>query len=425
MRAATLVALAALVACGKGAQVAPSTGPQSNNGQPQPAAPNTPCDLDLALDGASCAALHAAQLPAQLPPAPGNAHGDDTNAALLGFSVFFDARFSSNQNVRCATCHMPENKFGDGKTVSVGMQPVTRNAPTVLNAARQQLVFWDGRADSVWSQPLFAFENPKEMDFTRLEIAHQVFNLYKPDYEGLFGPLPPLGETTRFPPAGKPGDASFDGMSAADQEAVNRVVANVGKSLEAYERKLATSLSPFDRFLAGDASALTADQKAGMLTFAKDGCLQCHGGPNLTDEKFHNLGVPAWPDAGIDVGRADAFAALENSPFTASGPYWEGAPPAVAEPPPSAADEGAFRTPTLRNVALSAPYLHNGRAATLRDAILAHVPTTTSDPASFAGQTDPLLPQQLSSSDVDQLVTFLGALNGDYPQLPWADWPQH
>ena len=383
------ILIAGLAACGNAAA---------------PATVTTPCDLDPTLDDAECAAVHAMALSATLPPARGNAKGDDPDAAGLGFAMFFDARLSKGEAVRCATCHEPEKKFGDGQPTSTGLARVTRNAPTILNAARMSPSFWDGRADSVWSQPLFAFENPLEMDFTRLELAHAVALRYADSYTKVFGPLPALDDASRFPARGKPGDAAWENMTEADRDAIDLVAANVGKAFEAYERKLAAGPAAFDRFLAGDATALDADQRAGLVAFAKDGCASCHSGPMLSDEKFHALGVPAWPGDPFDVGREGAYAVLAASPFTASGAYWDGPKENVALSA-SPRDHGAFRTPSLRNVTLSAPYAHNGRYATLADAIDAH------------GTIDP--------GDRDRIVTFLGALEGAYPLPPWNDWPQH
>jgi len=381
------ILFAALAACGNGA--APAT---------------TPCDLDPALGDAECAAVHSMALSATLAPARGNAKGDDPDAAALGFAMFYDARLSKGEAVRCATCHEPEKKFGDAKATSTGLARVTRNAPTILNAARMDQVFWDGRADSIWSQPLFAFEAPLEMDFTRLELAHAVALRYADRYTKVFGPLPPLDDVSRFPARGKPGDAAWENMTEGDRDAVNLVAANVGKSIEAYERKLAAGPSAFDRFLAGDPSALTTDQRAGLVAFERNGCASCHSGPMLSDQKFHALGVEAWPGDPVDVGREGAYAVLAASPFTASGRYWDGPKESVAMSA-SADDHGAFRTPSLRNASVSAPYGHNGRFTTLAAAIDAH------------GPIDPV--------DRDHIVVFLKALEGSYPLPPWNDWPQH
>jgi cytochrome c peroxidase len=356
--------IAVLAACGNAA-APPSAG--------------TPCDLDPALDDAECAGVHAMALSATLPPAHDNAKADDPDAAYLGFAMFFDARLSKGEMVRCATCHEPESKFGDGKPTSTGLARGTRNAPTVLNGARMDKVFWDGRADALSSQPLFALENPIEMDFTRLELAHAVALRYADRYTQVFGPLPPLDDTTRFPARGKPGDAAWENMTQADRDAVDLVAANVGRAFEAYDRKLAAGPGAFDRFLEGDVTALDADQRAGLVAFEKNGCASCHSGPMLSDQKFHALGVPAWPGDPVDIGREIVTHAPE--------------------------DHGAFRTPSLRNVTLSAPYGHNGRFATLAEAI------------DFHGAIDP--------ADRDRIIRFLGSLEGAYPLPPWNDWPQH
>ena len=367
-------------------------------------------------------------LPAALPPARGNAKGDDANAAALGFAIFFDARFSRGETVRCATCHSPEKRFADGKPTSTGLARGTRHSPTLFNAARMRSPFWDGRADSLWSQPLVAFENPLEMDFTRLEVAHAVALLHPADYERVFGALPPLAAAGRFPARGRPGDPAWEAMAQDDRDAVDGVAANVGKALEAYERKLAAGPSPFDRFLAGDAGALDDDARAGLVVFVKNGCAACHGGPLLSDQKFHALRVAAWPGDPVDLGREGAHAVLAASHFTASGPFWDGpkedtSPAADASGP---ADRGAFRTPSLRNLTKAGPWGHNGHFATLDDAVAFHgAGGPPGDPAA-AGTRDPRLnPAVLPELDRARLVHFLTALDGTYPKPPWNDWPQH
>jgi cytochrome c peroxidase len=390
-----------------------------------PVAAAITCDLDPGLTKQECATLHAMALPAALPPARGNAKGDDTDAATLGFAVFFDARFSKGESVRCATCHTPEKRFADGKPTAIGLARGTRHSPTLLNAARMHWPFWDGRADSLWSQPLLAFENPLEMDFTRLELAHAIALRHAADYEKVFGPLPPLDDVTRFPARGRPGDPAWEAMTQGDRDAVNLVAANVGKALEAYERRLAAGPSAFDRFLAGDAGALDVEERAGLVVFVKNRCADCHGGPSLSDQKFHALRVAAWPGDPIDVGREGAYAALAASPFTARGAFWDGPRDDVPTTPAGdGADRGAFRTPSLRNLTKAGPWGHNGRFATLDDAITFHGPVPTDDP-SAAGVRDPLLnPVALSELDRGRLVRFLQALDGSYPLPPWNDWPQ-
>jgi cytochrome c peroxidase len=382
------------------------------------------CDLDPALTTGECAALHELLLPLALPPARGNAVADELSAAQLGFQLFFDARFSANEEFRCATCHAPEAEFADARPVAMALGTLTRNTPTVLNAARRTWLFWDGRADTLWAQPLFALEKPTEMDFTRLEVAHRVFASYRPEYERVFGPLPDLADAQRFPARGTRGDVVFEGMTQADQEATNRVAANVGKAIEAYLRRLASGRAPLDRFLEGERDALTPAQRRGMGVFARAGCLSCHSGPMLTDEQFHNVGVPAWPGVEPDRGREDGLTLARESELNAYGPYYEGPPPEEDFPEPAASDLGAFRTPSLRNVAETAPYGHNGRFATLEEMVSFLLGGGGHGGVGYVGEVDPLLvPIALTPDESADLVAFLRALDGDKSGDPWNYWP--
>lgn len=381
------------------------------------------CDLDPGLDMAECAVVHAMEQPAALPPSRGNAMGDDPGAAQLGFAMFYDARFSSNQNVRCATCHMPERDFQDGRPTAQGIGPVPRNTPALFDAARLKWQFWDGRADSLWSQALFPLESPVEMGLTRLGVAHRIAKTYGVRYEGVFGALPALEDEVRFPPLGGPGDAAWEGMDEADREAVNQVAANVGKAFEAYQRKLVTGRAPFDRFLAGETGELTAPQVRGLVVYVRAGCADCHSGPLLSDETFSDLGLPTLPGVPVDRGRIDGVPVLLANPFNAQGPYWDGTRPEPT-PPATEADTGAFRTPTLRNVALSAPYGHDGRFATLQEIVDFHLRGGGRGDPGLIGTVDVRLqPRSLTSGEMDDLMVFLEALNGDYPPPPWNDWP--
>jgi cytochrome c peroxidase len=374
-----------------------------------------PCAIDAGLDGATCQAVSAMALPHALPDDPTNAKADDEAAAVLGFHIFFDARFSAPRNVHCATCHAPESHFDDGRPVAVGIATGTRNAPSTLNAAWQSRFLWDGRADVLWAPPLGALENPLEMDFTRLEIAHAMAAYYADSYTAVFGALPPLDDSARFPARGKPGDAAFDQMAAADRDAIDRVAANVGKAIASYLRKQASRESAFDRFLSGDHSALTAKQELGMILFVQAGCARCHSGPQLTDGEFHNLGMP-----GADRGRAAGVDLERAQIFSPDGAYSDHVEPLTIAAA-TAADEGAFRTPSLRNVALTAPYMHDGSLATLDVVVALHLAGGGRNGS--VGQVDALLqPYTLSASDQAALVDFLSSLNGAPPPPPWNDW---
>jgi cytochrome c peroxidase len=388
------------------------------------APPPDECDLAAGLSASQCTMVKAMVLPADLPPSPANDHADDVDAAHLGFLVFFDARFSSNQNVRCETCHAPEDYFDDEKTTSVGLSTGVRNSPTLFNAARlTHSFFWDGRADSLWSQPLFAMENPLEMGFTRLGVAHRLVESFSAEYAAAFSALPDLSDATRFPAAGMPGQPAWDQMAPVDQVTINDIVANLGKAMEAYDRKLAAGPAPFDAFLGGQSDALTDAQKSGLASFVQLGCATCHSGPMFTDEGFHNLGVPALPGAAPDRGRIDGIPILLANPFDLDGPYVDGSPqPLTITSSPS--DLGAFRTPSLRNVGLSAPYGHNGTFATLPDVINFHLQGGGRGKTGFVGDVDPaLLPQSASTQTVQNIADFLSTLTGATPPPPWNDWP--
>ncbi len=364
-------------------------------------------------------------LPDALPQSGGNRFADSYDAARFGHRVFFDARFSKNVSMRCADCHVPERAFQDGTATPVPAPAVTRNTPTVINSAWLKWQFWDGRADSLWSQALLPFENPDEMNFTRLEVVHLVDTAYRASYELAFGPLPDFSNTARFPARGAPGDPAFDRMADVDKQAVNLVFVNVGKAIESYERKLAARSSKVDRYLLGELGALDGREQRGLAVFARGSCAACHSGPMFTDELFHNLGVPARPGVAQERGRAGAFQTLGASPFTRFGPFSDGPPPPDDSAyRPDDRDLGAIRTPSLRNVSLTAPYAHNGAFDTLEDVVDFHLRGGGRGQSGYLGEVDALLqPQTVTPEDRDALIAFLRALQGEYPPRPWSGWP--
>ena len=319
------------------------------------------CRDDLHLSARDCQDIATWRLPDALPVARGNRYADDVRAAELGRAIFFDQGFATIPEVSCATCHSPSLAFGDGhRTPEVILgSPGPRNSPSLLVSARLEGFFlWDGRADSLWSQPLGAFENPIEMGTTRLAIAHRIADeaAYRSEYEAIFGALPPLDDLERFPASGMPGMASWDAMTAEDRDAIDRVVANVGKALEAYLRRIVSGPSALDRYLDGDRHAMPPEARRGLARFVESGCAGCHSGPMLTDERFH---VGREMD---DRGRAHGIEQLLESPFNSEGPYFDRDAGEALELPlgPEERDEHAFRTPSLRNVTLTAPYEHDG-----------------------------------------------------------------
>ncbi|HYQ03499.1 MAG TPA: cytochrome c peroxidase [Polyangiaceae bacterium] len=358
------------------------------------------CDLD-GVSAENCAAAHEMLLPTNLPVSRGNKFADDISAAQLGFALFFDSNLGGGTS--CATCHAPELAFSDHRSVSKGKDVGTRNSPTTFNSAYLSVFFWDGRADSLWSQPLGPLENPVEMASSRLSVLHFMADHYRDGYESVFGPL---GDVASWPASGKPGDAAYDALSDATKDEVNRMFSNVGKALDAYMRKNASSAAALDAFLKGDDSKLIPAQKHGLSLFLENQCQSCHSGPMLSDQGFHNVGFPSLPGAVADLGRAQGVPELLSSPFNLDGPYADvvsGEAP-ITPPVASSADVGAFRTPSLRNVALTFPYGHDGALASLSDVMEVHAPN-------------------VSASDRPDLLVFLQSLNGAYPLPPWNNWP--
>jgi cytochrome c peroxidase len=288
---------------------------------------------------------------------------------------------------------------------------------------------WDGRGDSLWGGNLLPLERSTSNNATRLQLAHVVFDHYQADYEAVFGPLPALSDQARFPATGMPGDAGFDAMAADDRDAVNQVFANIGKALAAYERRLiSTGFAPsaFDHMLAGDDEAMTpAAIRGARLFIGKAACDDCHRGAAFADQLFHNIGVPQEGERAFatDVGRYDAIARIKNSIFNRAGAFSDAPDDAhlrdLTERP---RDIGAFKTPTLRNVAKTAPYMHDGVYGTLGEVVTHY--NVGGSTGTYAGTREVTIsPLLLDSDEVDDLVEFMRALDDGDP-LPTPDFPE-
>jgi len=328
------------------------------------------------------------------PPDPTNAHADDPAAAALGARLFAETSLSPSDSVACAKCHDAGQHYTDSLGQSVGVAKVDRNAPSITFAAWSRSQFWDGRADTLWMQALGPFENAKEMASSRLFVAHALFDRYKADYEAIFGAMPAMGDASRFPASGKPGDAAWDAMADADRSAATKVYANAGKAIAAFERTLRAKANALDAYAAGDTTALTPAQKDGLAAFFAAGCAQCHYGPRLTDDAFHAVRFPTGrQDGAADRGRIDGIADLLASDLNAAGP-WSDAPrpPYALAAAPSML--GAFKTPALRGVVHTPPYGHGGTLATLEDVVKNYSTSGLDDASPLAvGVTEPWVPR--------------------------------
>ena len=397
------------------------------------------------------------------PPAdPSNRVADDPDAAHLGQRLFFEPRLSGPLiegdndgssatlgvkdepgRVACAGCHVPADGFVDTRSahrqVSLASMWTLRRSPTLLDVSFRSLYNWDGRRDSTWNQAAGVMESEREFNSSRLFVAQQVFELYREPYTALFGELPPLDDTERFPRLtpeqagcrerataqgavydcrGKPGDnAEYDALSEADQTEVTRVMVNAAKSIGAYLRQLRCGPSRFDAWLDGDSAALTPNEQRGAALFVGRGrCIDCHSGPGLSDGAFHNVGLtPAvvavaildTNDRGAATGLADALA----DPLSTHGSFSDGdrgALPAGV----TAEHEGAFRTPTLRCIANQPSFMHTGQIMSLASVVGFF--NRGGDRAGYPGRSE-LAPLELSEEERADLVAFLETLSGEGP----------
>jgi cytochrome c peroxidase len=397
------------------------------------------------------------RLPAAAPADPSNAVADDPRAAVLGKKLYFDPRFSGalgpindgvtngslggsnvSGKVACESCHQLEAGGTDHRSrpaaTSLGAGYTGRNANSIINAAMSDIAiggwqFWDGRKDSLWSQALGPSESVFEHNGTRLQFAHVIFEFYKTDYEAIFGALPDLSDFVRFPPDGKPGQPAYDNMSATDRNAIDRIYASFGKSIAAYERRLISPSfqpSPFDRMLDGDDAAMTPGAIRGAKLFVgKAACNECHRGAAFTDFKFHNIGCPQHGDnvPAIDVGRFNGIGNVLADPFNRAGEFSDAVDDShLVALATLDADEGAFRTPTLRNVGKTAPYMHDGVYAALWDVVNHY--NFGGGTGLFSGTKEvTIAPLLLDDRELDDLVEFLTSLDDGDP-LPTNDFPE-
>ena len=366
------------------------------------------------------------------PPAdPTNAVADLPAAAEFGQAIFFDKRFSGTGKTACSTCHDPAKGFGDGKPMTEAF-PIDRNIPTLWNIGYGRWFFWDGRSDSLWSQALKPLENPKEQGSTRLQVAHLLHSdaRLRSSYERVFGTIADVGDWNRFPAKGGPVIEGPDGplnrawasMTAEDRGVIDRIFSNAGKAIEAYERRLVSRRSKFDEYVEGlrtrDESklrSLSPAAKLGLRIFVgKGNCRLCHSGPAFTDGEFHNLGIPP-SRGGPTASRFAAIPEVRNDPFNGKGIYSDdrevGAKKLdyLVDLPDT---WGQVKTPGLRNVAKTGPYMHQGQFRTLEEVVQFYSMLRGVLQAGHHERTI-LLPLFLERQEVAALVEFLGSLTDE------------
>jgi cytochrome c peroxidase len=367
------------------------------------------------------------------PSDPSNGVETDPRAARLGQFLFFDPRLSRGGSVSCATCHIPEQGFADRLSLSQGEGRGERHTMSLVNVAHQRWFFWDGRAATLWSQALGPIERASEMDGSRVDCARLVTSdaELKAAYEAVFGPAPDVSDPTQFPAGARPATSvrddrhlAWEVMTPENRDAVNLVFANVGKALAAYQRRIMSGAAPFDRFADGlrsnDRSMISAispeAQRGAKLFVGRADCRSCHSGPTFTDGEFHNTGVPPLADGPQrDAGRFAGIALLSADPFFFAQRFSDDGGELhrfkVEGLVRSAENLGQFKTPSLRGVAETAPYMHQGQLATLTDVLQfystlegAVLPTHHSEAV--------LRPLNLTDGEIADLLAFLQSLTG-------------
>jgi len=274
----------------------------------------------------------------------------------LGRKLFFDPLLSSDRTVSCASCHKPEHAFADDVAFSLGVGGARgeRNTPTLLNVGGRTSMFWDGRAETLEDQAVFPIENPVEMN---LPVGEAIARLQaSAEYQELFA-------------------VAYDGKITAR---------TIGRALAAFQKTLASFDTPYDSYNLGDDAAISESAKRGRLLFiGKAKCADCHSGNDFTSERFRNIGLFDGEQL-ADRGRGKVTG--------------------------NAADDGQFKVPTLRNVAVTAPYMHNGMFTTLREVIAYYNEPDKVVPAQKGRDASMGEPLRLSASEIEDLENFLRTL---------------
>ncbi len=321
------------------------------------------------------------------PPNPSNAQAGNPAAAALGKKLFFDPRFSGNLEVSCATCHRPDYGFTDSLPLAHGMGTTTRRTMPLIGMAYQTWFFWDGRKDSLWSQALGPLESPVEHGITRTFCFLKILEHYREEYEAVFGPIPEIDPDT-CPPVARPSQddaeamAAWLGMPEENRDSINRVYANMGKAIEAYVRTIMPQPSRFDDYVRhlgkGDRKAmmdtLTAEEALGLRLFIGKGqCINCHNSPLFSNGEFHDTGLRNVDGNPEDPGRSAGIPAVLEDEFNCLGPYSDATPEECVElrfmDTATEKFTHAFKTVSLRNVALRPPYMHAGQFNTLGEVL--------------------------------------------------------
>jgi cytochrome c peroxidase len=332
--------------------------------------------------------------PPQPRPDPSNRVSGKPEAIAFGEKLFFEPRLSGTGSVLCATCHVPFRAFQDARPRAFGLKEVDRNTPSVLNARFYRWYGWDGAHDSLWSQSLRPLLDPREMNASAAHVGGVVRKLFGKEYQAAFArPIPPDDE---------------------------EVLVDVGKALAAFQETLVSARTPFDEFRdalqRGDEvfNYPAAAQRGLKIFVGKGNCSTCHFGPHFTNGEFADTGVPFFAGPGrVDQGRHGGIHKLKANPHNLLGRHNDDPRRATAtgtrHVEPQHRNFGEFRVPGLRNVSLTAPYMHNGRLASLGD-VVRHYSELNEDRLHADGERV-LKALKLTQTEIDDLVAFLESLS--------------
>ena len=342
--------------------------------------------------------------PAPWAPDPSNRVSGNPEAIALGERLFFEPRLSPSGKVLCATCHAPFRGWQDGRARAFGLAETERNTQSLFDVRQNRWFGWDGAGDSLWAQSIRPILDAREMGGSE---AHAVA-LVRGDAElscrftRVFGAPPP-----------------GDGAS---------MLAGIGKALAAFQETIVSGRSAFDAFrdaLAkgdhGAAARYPAAAQRGLRIFVgKGNCSACHFGPGFSNGEFHDVGVPFFVKGGVDPGRHAGLKKLQANAFNLLGTHNDDRSGASAVKTRQVAIEhrnfGEFKVPSLRNIAQTAPYMHNGSLATLAD-VVRHYSEISPDRLHSDGESL-LRPLRLSAGESAELVAFLESLTETASALP-------
>jgi cytochrome c peroxidase len=351
--------------------------------------------LDFSREEIAKIVRHGPWPPPRKPDASNRVSGKP-EAIALGERLFFEPRLSGTGSVLCATCHVPSRAFQDGKPRAFGLQEVDRNTPSVIDVRFYRWYGWDGAHDSLWAQSVRPLLDAREMRASAAHVAKVIRSLFAADYEKAFGRPP----------------------TADDEE----LLVDAGKALAAFQETLVSGRTPFDDFrdalerndLDRASRFPLAAQRGARLFVGKGNCSVCHFGPQFTNGEFADTGVPFFVAPGrVDSGRHGGIQKLKSSRYNLLGRHNDERSRATAAGTRHVEAQhrnfGEFRVPGLRNVAATAPYMHNGSLATLREVVRFY--SELNEERLHADGERVLKPLRLTSDEIDDLSAFLKSLS--------------